>query len=470
MATFKERIQNECNFIDHLDLIRSSMAPVSTDMATHILSARAFNATSSVSQLRQTWVNPTGTISVLLILGGDVVQKALAQLVGGRLTPVSFSFGWVAYAVGAVVSAVGENKLMPPSPDCKAYVVNGNNGYVRENQSWILGRMMRDYEDWMDKNIKQALEDLLDKSHRDNIQKWEEEIKKPEKFSGRQSARPSRPSQAGICISIYDAGVDKQGHPIPPTPALGFFIYSGYAIMLLQLGIAAIPLGLSGDFAILMYTVAGNLLSLFTGTLKQWHREKWSCRQTEETSRKVTIVTRGNGAQHAIVIRNRGISFNLEDLATGARPSDAQMNRHTRVCIIALAALWIVLLISVSGQNTDQWYLMAIGAIGTLHNIYLAGWPCPPETYGIRLKYHDVITDTKVMPALYNLERVVPGAGRAMLSTFFPGELREDEERKWKEFKETAKDRARTVEESEKRANGSSSASSVQDVPKSAAA
>lgn len=39
------------------------------------------------------WENPGDVFSVLLILGGDVVARALAQLTGSRITPVAFSFG-----------------------------------------------------------------------------------------------------------------------------------------------------------------------------------------------------------------------------------------------------------------------------------------------------------------------------------------------------------------------------------------
>ena len=39
------------------------------------------------------WKNPGDVFSVLLILGGDVVSRALAQLTGTSITPVAFSFG-----------------------------------------------------------------------------------------------------------------------------------------------------------------------------------------------------------------------------------------------------------------------------------------------------------------------------------------------------------------------------------------
>merc|ERR1712093_866825 len=116
------------------------------------LSFSCFAATSIPASLLASsdqWENPSDVFSVLLILGGDVVERALAQLAGSPVTPVAFSFGWVAYAVTAVVSAIGENKLMP-LPDCACKVINGRTGYVRDNSSWIIGRIVRDFESWMD--------------------------------------------------------------------------------------------------------------------------------------------------------------------------------------------------------------------------------------------------------------------------------------------------------------------------------
>ena len=52
-------------------------------------------ASSSAAELGAQWRNPSDIFTVLLIIGGNVVQAAVAQLSGGRLTPVSFSFGWV---------------------------------------------------------------------------------------------------------------------------------------------------------------------------------------------------------------------------------------------------------------------------------------------------------------------------------------------------------------------------------------
>ena len=51
------------------------------------------------------WQNPEDILSILLLLGPDVVQRATAQLAGRAITPVAFSFGWVAYAISALLSS-----------------------------------------------------------------------------------------------------------------------------------------------------------------------------------------------------------------------------------------------------------------------------------------------------------------------------------------------------------------------------
>lgn len=54
---------------------------------------RSFDLGTSPSEFSQQWTRPADVFSVLLILGGDVVGRALAQLAGSGLTPVAFSFG-----------------------------------------------------------------------------------------------------------------------------------------------------------------------------------------------------------------------------------------------------------------------------------------------------------------------------------------------------------------------------------------
>ena len=67
---------------------------------------------SAVIDVQNQWQNPADILSLLLLVGPDVVQKALAQLSGSLATPVAFSFGWVAYSYASLVSIFG-SKFAP---------------------------------------------------------------------------------------------------------------------------------------------------------------------------------------------------------------------------------------------------------------------------------------------------------------------------------------------------------------------
>ena len=57
---------------------------------------RPFDASIPSALFREEWKSPSNyAFTILLLLGGDVVARALAQLAGGKLTPVAFSFGTV---------------------------------------------------------------------------------------------------------------------------------------------------------------------------------------------------------------------------------------------------------------------------------------------------------------------------------------------------------------------------------------
>ena len=66
------------------------MAP----LFTQLLNARKFDPKTVSQSFKNEWSNPSNyAFTILLLLGGDVVGRALAQLAGGRITPVAFSFG-----------------------------------------------------------------------------------------------------------------------------------------------------------------------------------------------------------------------------------------------------------------------------------------------------------------------------------------------------------------------------------------
>jgi hypothetical protein len=55
---------------------------------------RDFNTSTPADAFSQEWSQPSNyAFTILLLLGGDLINRALAQLAGGYITPVAFSFG-----------------------------------------------------------------------------------------------------------------------------------------------------------------------------------------------------------------------------------------------------------------------------------------------------------------------------------------------------------------------------------------
>ncbi len=84
MATFTPRFI----FLSSLTVLLLAMAPLSLS-----LFRRSFDPGRPSGEFWTQWKNPGDVFSVLLILGGDVILRALAQLSGSGITPVAFSFG-----------------------------------------------------------------------------------------------------------------------------------------------------------------------------------------------------------------------------------------------------------------------------------------------------------------------------------------------------------------------------------------
>jgi hypothetical protein len=105
-------------------------------------------------QIKDQYNNPNDIFSLLLLVGGDNVQKAIARMVGIKIkvphsncdiqiTPIAFSFGWVAYASSTLTAVAGTRRLMPP-PERAVKLVNWKNGFVRDNESWLFSRLVND--------------------------------------------------------------------------------------------------------------------------------------------------------------------------------------------------------------------------------------------------------------------------------------------------------------------------------------
>jgi len=393
-------------------------------ISSNTMSPRNLSSATTLHQLSSQWTNPNDVLSVLLIVGGDIVQKALAQASGGYFTPVCFSFGWVAYSLSAIISIVGDGRLLP-DPDHPVKVYNLKNGYVRENKNWIIGRILRD-----------------------NIMR----LNKTDPLGGN-----------AIRISVYDA---QRSSTSPSIAGKGHVRSFGVVVMVLQLGIAAIPFAVYGEWGILLITVAGTLLALMAGSLPQWRVEKYP----EDTqSAKDFALTTGNGSRDIMIIRGNEECLDLEEMAATQMPRSARTwethpllsspiieggkpKIHTNgtpyrktptykgiplgfwitgTVVSVQFALWVALLIAVAGIRSHVWFLLLVGALGMFQNVLVAASSREPEKRNLHLREVEVMVARKVMDGLMDLQVTYEGFGEVLRSEFFPGKLTGDELEWW---------------------------------------
>lgn len=323
------------------------------------------------------------------------------------------------------MAAAGDNKLMPSSTDCSCQIINVTTGYARNNASWVLGRMMRDYEYWINPSTSSTLVSVQRAAIQERAAKTGSNLSQYEHEQNLENY-----PRVGLCVAVYDAANNKEAG----KPSHDAIYYSGLVVAALQMGIASIPLRLEEDWNVMLITGAGIVLAFLSGSLPQWKKEKWSCRKN---SKKDVILTRGNGSQHAILIRGKNVGLDLEDLAAAQLQGGnfrAELDFKTRVALVFLALLWILLLITATGERSNPWYLLGIGTIGLLQNVMVAGFRRRPEAIGIHLDFVEVVAETKVMKTLFALEEKYEGAGRHLLPIFFPGTLRPEEIQRWEEI------------------------------------
>ena len=299
---------------------------------------------NAASRLASQWQNPTDVLTILLIIGGDIVQKALAQLCGGYFVPVAFSFGWVSYSFNALLAVFGDGSLMPVTV-CPSTLINARSGYTRLNYSWVLNRLLR--------GVEHSLE----------------------------------PLDAALCVSVFRSKAHNS------HASRDWLWWSGVITIFVQLTVAVVPCAIESDWTILLVTVTGIGLALSGGSLPQWRKEKWGARLREKNT--TFCLTRGNGFQHVVVIQNQAPGcLNLEDLAM---PQRYGCPRSCKAVVTILALLWIIFLINVAGIRNNTWYLLGVGFVGMAQNVSAAAIPRPPDAMGMPLDLVTRIQGPKVM-------------------------------------------------------------------------
>lgn len=241
-----------------------------------------------------------------------------------------------------------------------------------------------------------------------------------------------------------------------PDPVIDFVWIVGWVVILAQLLISIVPWVRHENWGVFLVTVAGTALALLTSSLRQWKLEKWPGRKLNKDGRKENktksvALTRGNGHRYVMAIIGKDGAWDLENFATASSKTLGE----TVWCLCALAALWVCLLISVSGLRQDTWFFIIIGGIGMLQNIYASAVQRRSDCFGFRLKAYaehptiigtpskdrddglgtddDVEEDETVFDvqpgpetlsgvrgALRELEKIIPGAGCSLMLDFFP--------------------------------------------------
>ncbi|KAF2649246.1 hypothetical protein K491DRAFT_611237 [Lophiostoma macrostomum CBS 122681] len=383
-----------------------------------------FSWEHTASRVQNAIRQPTGIFSTLLLIGPDLTSRAVAQQCGIKWRaiplPLAFSFGWVGYSISLLVSALGEEKLMPALADSSCIVMNGKSGYCRSNKHWVIGRLVRDYNSWMETEIRE---------------KTQKTIREISEAPGGLSAdiedieggpAPLRPVPRSLCVAVYDpSDAIKQS-----VPTQDWIAWSGFVAIVVQVGLSVAPLVQYEDPTVILITVLGTVLAYISISLRQWRREKWACRVKTEQS---FVLTKGNGSQHAIVITGNQQGLNLEDLAMPSEPVDGCTKAC--VCILALGSVFLLVMAASLAESFSNWYLLAIGGIGMAQNTLVAFKRRKPSTIGIHLRYKECFIEKKVMNTLKAVERKYSGIGRNMTSIFFPSGLNPEEERDWDDIR-----------------------------------
>jgi hypothetical protein len=364
----------------------------------------------------------------ILALGYEPVQQSLAQLSGSYITPVSFSFGWPVYALRLLLAVLGKASLMP-EPDYNVTVVNLSNGITRLNKSWVLGRILRDYDYWKPKKIDGEVKRVLNEAD----YKARDKEKRLALEEGRRENPINPRIQAGLVIAAFRRAPNKS----EGKSRMDVVYYSGIVVTVLQLHIASvmcIHYQENPSYLVLAITAVGTALAYGTGALPQWAAEKWACRRLAPGMTKNVALTLGNGAQHALVIAGEKGALDLEDLANGTAHVPTMLK--TRIFAVISAIAWTALSLSVTSiPDKYAWFLLGIGVLGSVQNLLVARSPRKPESMGLQLEMDNglqVIGNVKVERALDELEEKFPPFGENLLKVFFPDGLREDEKRRWK--------------------------------------
>jgi hypothetical protein len=303
-----------------------------------------------------------------------------------------------------------------PKPELACIVINARTCHKRTNNSWILSRILRDFDVWRHPDCDRIEAEKLT------------ELQAKEDLLAKEQKRAPRTKRIALRVTVWDCKVTSARGTGDPV------YWAGLCVSAIQLIIAAIPWAIWDERFTFLVTAIGTVLAYASGALPQWVEEKFGVRKTclnnPAKDRKAVFLTEGNGSHEAILILSQHGSLDLEALAG---PQRAINNPGaTRVCSVLLATLWLALLISVAGWDQHTWFLLGVGLLGLIHNAAVCAFRRRPPAFGLELDYQQTIVEGSVMEVLHKVETKFPQAGAALLDEFFSGDLRPREELIWK--------------------------------------
>lgn len=234
-----------------------------------------------------------------------------------------------------------------PDSESTLLIIEPNSCHTRQTKNWILCRFWRDLSNRLDDLVKNEQQHgTTSVSSRDF-----RHVPPPaggEKDGVHKQARG--PSFEALRVTVFEfkdeTSIDKQG-----VPVVDWVWLMGILVIVVQLGIASITWGTTGEWDIFLVTAAGNLFAITSGSLPQWRMEKWAC---SKSGGQTVAITEGNGSRNVVVILKKpGVGLDLEVLARGTRT--APTSKFTRLANIVLAVLWILLLITVQAIKQNAW-------------------------------------------------------------------------------------------------------------------
>ncbi|KIW88485.1 uncharacterized protein Z519_11054 [Cladophialophora bantiana CBS 173.52] len=402
-------------------------------MAPRLLTPRdqVANLQSIADYLLTQWRSPREVLTVLLLLGPEVVQTAIAQLSGRTVTPVPFSFGWVTYSCSMLLSAIEglaphipiyhhpklviqiekltfrrTGRQLMPNHQKPILVVNATNGHSRTTNSWVLCKLFDFVNDEVDRDMVSEEPHIYQQTGRTMEDKHAGQAKK-------------KPWEA-LRVTVYK--IDKDAKLKQGIPSLDWVWFLGFAVILIQLMLSILPWILNRDWAPFLVTLSGNCLAVCGASLPQWRKEKWANRTMGGST--VTL-TRGNGTRTAIVMvadGNSGLDFEI--LAQNSRV--AVPSHITRCATAILALFWILLLVTVAGLEQHTWYLFGVGLLGSIYTLEAAGAGRHPDCLGVHVKKDQEFSAKEVAEVLKKVQQTFDTTfiGASLLNIFFPGGLR----------------------------------------------